>query len=73
MVIHRLSRNDNAGNEKDTGRVTINIEEAARQLGISRASAYNAANRGDIPVVKIGKRLLVPRAALERLLAGETR
>jgi excisionase family DNA binding protein len=49
---------------------TIKIEEAARLLGISRNTAYDAAKNGQLPTVKIGKRLLVPTAALDRLLQG---
>jgi excisionase family DNA binding protein len=52
-------------------RKTMSIEEAARLLGIGRNSAYDAAARGDIPTIRIGKRILVPRAAFERLLSGE--
>ncbi len=44
------------------------IEEAARLLGIGRSSAYDAARRGEIPTIRIGRRLLVPKIALERLL-----
>lgn len=46
------------------------VPEAGRLLGISRNSAYDAAARGEIPIVRIGGRLIVPRVALERLLAG---
>lgn len=46
------------------------VPEAGRLLGISRNSAYDAAARGELPIVKIGGRLIVPRVALERLLAG---
>ena len=49
-------------------RETLTVEEAGRLLGIGRGSAYEAARRGDIPVIRIGKRLLVPRAAMARLL-----
>jgi excisionase family DNA binding protein len=49
-------------------RLTFTLTEAARRLGISRALAYEAANRGELPVCRIGRRLLVPRAALLRLL-----
>lgn len=52
-------------------RQTVTVEEAGRALGIGRGSAYEAARRGDIPVIRLGKRLLVPRVALERLLAGD--
>jgi excisionase family DNA binding protein len=49
-------------------RLTYTLNEAARRLGISRALAYEAANRGELPVCRIGRRVLVPRAALLRLL-----
>ncbi|HZL58981.1 MAG TPA: helix-turn-helix domain-containing protein [Stellaceae bacterium] len=51
---------------------TYSVEEAARLLGIGRNHAYEAAKRGDIPCIKIGKRVLVPKAALDRLLDGKT-
>src|SRR5215470_11539127 len=44
------------------------LDEVARILRISRGGAYAAAKRGDIPAVRIGKRILVPLAAIERLL-----
>jgi excisionase family DNA binding protein len=49
-------------------RLTLTVEEAATVLGISRAFAYESVRRGDLPHVKIGRRLLIPRAALTRLL-----
>ena len=49
-------------------RLTYTLDEAARRLGISRALAYEAANRGELPVCRIGRRMLVPRVALLRLL-----
>jgi excisionase family DNA binding protein len=49
-------------------RLTYTLNEAARRLGISRALAYEAANRGELPVCRIGRQVLVPRAALLRLL-----
>jgi excisionase family DNA binding protein len=56
--------------EQDVERRTITITEAAKALGVSRNKAYEAAKRGEIPTIKLGKRILVPVAALERLLAG---
>ncbi len=46
------------------------VEEAAERLGIGRGTAYDAARRGELPVVRIGRRLLVPRAAFDRMLAA---
>jgi excisionase family DNA binding protein len=47
-------------------RQTYTIEEAAKIVGISRALAYRP---GVLPTVKIAGRRLVPRQALDRLLA----
>jgi excisionase family DNA binding protein len=49
-------------------RLTMTVEEAAAALGISRAFAYEAVARNEIPHVRIGRRILVPRAALQRML-----
>lgn len=51
-----------------TGSKTISVEEAGRWLGISRPAAYEAAKRGEIPTIRIGRLLLVPVAPLERML-----
>lgn len=51
-------------------RETLTVGEAAKVLGIGRGSAYEAAKRGELPVIRLGKRLVVSRTALERLLAG---
>lgn len=53
---------------KATKSLTCSVPEAGRMLGIGRDSAYRAAGNGEIPVIKIGSRLLVPIAALERML-----
>ncbi len=52
----------------DTNRKTITVREAADQLGLGRNTAYEAVKRGEIPTVKIGRRLLVPRDAIDRIL-----
>ena len=40
----------------------------ANALGICRASAYQAVRRGEIPVIRVGSRVLVPTAWLRRVL-----
>jgi excisionase family DNA binding protein len=44
------------------------VPEAGRRLGLSRNGSYEAARRGDIPTVKIGRLLRVPKVALRRKL-----
>ena len=57
--------------EQNIERKTLTITEASKALGVSRNKAYyEAARRGEIPTIKIGKRILVPLAALERMLQG---
>ena len=50
-------------------RLVFTVEETARLLGISRNLAYELAAQGKLGAVRIGqRRLVVPKAALERLL-----
>jgi excisionase family DNA binding protein len=49
-------------------RLTYTVDEVARLLGLSRNSAYQRAADGQIPTIRMGRRLLVPKAALDRLL-----
>lgn len=51
--------------------LTISVEDAARLLGISRGLAYEAARRGELPVIRLGRRLLVPRQRLLELVGGD--
>jgi len=53
----------------DNSRLTLTVNEAAKMLGISRGLAYEMVKTGKIPSVHFGKRILVPRRALEKLLA----
>lgn len=54
----------------NTEKLTLNVSEAAIQLGISRPSLYQAIKRGEVPVIKIGHRVLIPISALEKLLVN---
>jgi excisionase family DNA binding protein len=49
-------------------RLTVSVEEAGRLLGISRGHAYALVNRGEIPSLRLGRRIVVPLRALDRLL-----
>jgi excisionase family DNA binding protein len=51
-------------------RPTLTVEETARLLGISRWLVQQAVRRGELPVVRIGRRILIPRTRLDALLAG---
>jgi excisionase family DNA binding protein len=64
-----------AASRETVERKTITIPAAGRALGISRNAAYEAARRGEIPTIRIGRLLLVPKVAFERMLerAGDRR
>jgi excisionase family DNA binding protein len=53
-----------------TDRVTLTVEEAAHLLGISRTLAFQAVRSGDIPAIRVRRRILVPVVLLNQLLLG---
>lgn len=50
------------------GTLTMSVTEAAGVLGISRAFAYALVARGELPSLRLGRRVVVPRRALEQLI-----
>ena len=64
------------GMKQDT--LTLKVEEAAHILGISRNTCYSLISQGQIPSLRLGKRLVIPKVAIERMLenagkAGESK
>jgi excisionase family DNA binding protein len=55
--------------EPPTERLVYTVAEAGQLLGISRAFAYELVARGELPVICLGRRRLVPKAALLALVA----
>jgi excisionase family DNA binding protein len=49
-------------------RLVVTIAEAAKLLGISRSFAYELVKRGQLPVVRLGRRQLVPKESLSQLM-----
>jgi excisionase family DNA binding protein len=47
---------------------TITVPEAAEEVGISAWSYYQAVKRGELPALRVGRRLVVPVAKLRALL-----
>ena len=52
-------------------RATLTVTEAAKILGISRTTAYESVGRGEIPARRFGRRIVVVRSELERLLDSD--
>jgi Helix-turn-helix domain len=57
----------------DESPLTLSVPEAgAKYFGLSRNGSYDAAERGDLPTIRIGKLLRVPVRAMERMLDEAT-
>lgn len=50
--------------------LAMSVAEAARALGVSRDAVYELVRRGEMPHLRVGRRVIIPRQALERWLAG---
>jgi excisionase family DNA binding protein len=48
---------------------TLSVPEAGRRVGLGKNASYEAARRGELPVLRFGRKLRVPSAALDRMLA----
>jgi hypothetical protein len=46
----------------------VSVPVAARLLSLSRQAGYDAVARGDVPAIRIGRRLVVPVVKLRRML-----
>jgi excisionase family DNA binding protein len=56
----------------DLAERVLTVHEAAELLGVAASSYYAAARRGEVPAIRVGRRLIVPGAALERWLEGRS-
>ena len=56
-------------NKETVERVVYDVPTAGALFGLSRNASYEAAARGEIPTIKIGKLLKVPKIAFDRMLA----
>jgi len=51
------------GRSESDSRSVFTVQEVAKLLGIGRISAYQAVERGDVPAVRLGRRIVIPKAA----------
>ncbi len=52
-------------------RQTYQVAEVAKLLGIGRNLAYELVRSGKIPSLRLGRRIVVPKGAFDRLLSGD--
>jgi len=53
-------------------KIVYTVDECAERLQISRPSAFRGIKSGEIPHIRIGRRILVPVVALEKMLENAT-
>ena len=58
--------------ERGAERLTLTVEEAAAVLGISRTLAYELVALGDLPCLHLGRRIVISRQVIERMLGAES-
>jgi excisionase family DNA binding protein len=76
MVIHRpeiTGRKQPAStvDKSISDRLVYTVPEAGRLLGLGRNAAYEAAKRGDIPTIRMGRLLRVPKEPFHKLVGAE--
>jgi excisionase family DNA binding protein len=49
-------------------RATLSVPQTAKVLGISRSLAYELVHAGKIPSIRLGKRIVIPKEAIEEIL-----
>jgi excisionase family DNA binding protein len=58
----------NRSEHEQAERLVYTVPEAGRLLGLGRNAAYEVAKRGEIPTLRIGRLLLVPKVPFHRML-----
>jgi excisionase family DNA binding protein len=53
-------------------KLTLNVDEAAKLLGLNWVTVYKLAKRDDFPAVQVGRRVLIPKKGLEQWLEKES-
>ena len=66
-----MNTTEDAAPGTEEERLVYSVAEAGAVLGICRAFAYELVARGELPVIRLGRRRLVPKVALRALIGLE--
>jgi len=69
---HRLVGEKRILRRREDERLVYTVAEAARMLGISRAHAYDLVASGELAHVRLGRRVVIPKRVIDRLLDVDT-
>jgi excisionase family DNA binding protein len=70
MTVRKPPRAPAADTSPGEPRLAFGVQEVADALGVSRELVKHMIRTGQLPSVKLGRRRLISRTALERFLAG---
>jgi excisionase family DNA binding protein len=65
-------RRDQLATDKTDDRLVYEVPEAGAKLGLPRSGSYAAVKRGEIPSIRIGRLIKVPKAAFDEMLRAKT-
>ncbi|HEX7513971.1 MAG TPA: helix-turn-helix domain-containing protein [archaeon] len=51
--------------------LTLSVEHAARLIGISRSTTYRLVEDGELPAIRVGRRVLILKKPLMQMLEAE--
>lgn len=57
--------------EQPAGPAVLTVKEVQTDLRMSRNAVYEAIGRGEIPSIRVGRRILIPKEPYRRMLSGE--
>jgi excisionase family DNA binding protein len=49
----------------------LSVKQVMRDLGLSKTAVYDAISRKELPSIRVGRRILIPRIPYERMVRGE--
>lgn len=65
-----MKKSRKKGSQTEAASLVYTVDGFAKLFNISRAAAYQAVKRGEVPSIRIGRRLVIPKAGVDRMLAG---
>jgi excisionase family DNA binding protein len=63
-----MSRIDPCPTRGDSAPLTLSVQDAAKLLGVSRDLVYDLVAQGELPALRLGRRIVLPHRALEELV-----
>jgi excisionase family DNA binding protein len=70
LIDHAAGMKSELADTPSSPRPVLTVEEVAHILGVSRWLVQQAARTGELPCIRLGRRILFPRVSIESLVSG---